>query len=58
MNLKVWVAHMGVLTVEQLHFKRQTLHVPNLMHKLLKFYSTSKHCIPLDIVKVNYVRLM
>ena len=51
MNLKVWVADMGVLAVERLHFKCKTLHVPNLMHKLLKFYSTSLHCIPLDVVK-------
>ena len=49
---------MGVLAVERLHFKRQTLYVPNLMNKLLNFYSTSKRCIPLDIVKVNYIRLI
>ena len=28
-----WVAHMGISTVEWLHFRRRTFHVPNLMHQ-------------------------
>jgi len=33
--IKVQLAHMGILTAEQLGFKRRTFHVPNLMQKLL-----------------------
>ena len=31
---QVQVAHMGILTVEQLHFKHQTFHVLNQMQQL------------------------
>ena len=39
-------------------FKRRTSHMPNLMHKLLKFIFTCKHFRPLNIVKMNWVRLI
>ena len=52
------VAHMEILTVERLNFKRRTVHVPNLMHKLLQFIFTAKHCRPLYIVKMNRVWLI
>ena len=32
---EVRVVYMGISTEEGLRFKRQTFHVPNLMHKLL-----------------------
>ena len=44
---------MGILIVEQLRFKRKTSHVPNLMHKVLKFILTFKHCKPLNVVKMD-----
>ena len=44
---------MGILTVEQLRFKRRTSDVPNLMHKLLNFVLTFKHCRPLNVVKMD-----
>ena len=31
---QVRMAYMGILTVEQLHFKHQTFHVLNQMHQL------------------------
>lgn len=34
---KDWVAHMGILIVKQLRYKRQNSHAPNLMRKLPKF---------------------
>ena len=37
------VAHMEISTVERLNFKRRTVHVPNLMHKLLQFIFAAKH---------------
>ena len=49
---------MGISTAERLRFKRRTSHVPNLMHKLLKFIFTCKHFRPLNIVKMNWVRLI
>ena len=49
------VAHMEISTVERLNVKRRTVHVPNLMHKLLQFIFTAKHCRPLYIVKMNRV---
>ena len=52
------VAHMEISTVERLNFKRRTVHVPNLMHKLLQFIFTAKHCRPLYIVKMNRVWLI
>ena len=52
------VAHMEISTVERLNFKRRTVHVPNLMHKLLQFFFTTKHCRPLYIVKMNRVWLI
>ena len=52
------VAHMEISTVERLNFKRRTVHVPNLMHKLLQFIFTTKHCRPLYIVKMNRVWLI
>ena len=53
-----WPMHMGISTAERLRFKRRTSHVPNLMHKLLKFIFTCKHFRPLNIVKMNWVRLI
>ena len=49
---------MGISTVEWFRFNRRTSHMPNLMHKLLKFIFTSKHFRPLYIVKVNWVQLI
>ena len=49
---------MGISTVEWFRFKRLTSHMPNLMHKLLKFIFTSKHFRPLYIVKMNLVQLI
>ena len=37
------MAHMGILTVDQLRFKRRNSHLPNV----------SKHFRPLNIVKLN-----
>ena len=54
-----WEAHMGISTAERLRsFKRRTSHVPNLMHKLLRFIFTCEHFIPLNIMKMNWVRLI
>ena len=47
--------HIGILTGERLRFKRRTSHVPNLMHKLLKFIFTGNHCRPLNVVKMKGV---
>ena len=47
--------HIGILTGERLRFKRRTSHVPNLMHKLLKFTFTGNHCRPLNVVKMKGV---
>ena len=49
-------AHIGILTGERPRFKRRTSHVPNLMHKLLKFIFTGNHCRPLNIVKMNWIQ--
>ena len=49
-------AHIGILTGERPRFKRRTSHVPNLMHKLLKFIFTGNHCRPLNIVKMNGIQ--
>ena len=49
-------AHIGILTGERPRFKRRTFHVPNLMHKLLKFIFTGNHCRPLNIVKMNGIQ--
>ena len=49
---------MGILTVEQLCFKRRTSHVPKLMHKLLTCILTFKHCRPLNAVKMDEIRLI
>ena len=43
---------MGILTVEQLCFKHRASHVPNVVHKLLKFIFTCKHFRPLNIVSL------
>ena len=49
---------MGISTDERLRFKRRTSHVPNVMHKLLKFIFSCKHLRPLNILKMNRVRLI
>ena len=40
----VRVSRVGISTIKQLRFKRRAFHVPNLMHKLLQFILTDKHC--------------
>ena len=52
----VRVAHMGIMTVERLRFKRRTFHVPNLMHKLLELILNGELWRPLYIVKMNVGR--
>ena len=49
-------AHIAILTGERPRFKLRTSHVPNLMHKLLKFTFTGNHCRPLNIVKMNGIQ--
>ena len=44
---------MGILTVERLCFKCKTSHVPNIMHKLLKYIFSCKHFSLLNIGKMN-----
>ena len=50
---------MGISTMGRIRFKRRASHVPNLMHKLLKYILTGKHTVDhfgLNIVKISWVR--